>query len=93
MEGIRFHQEFLDKSRRKSAGNVVAVIVNNRWLVKIHGGGYDWIYGAVGSVFSRADSPVASTGVSQTFLSERTKRISEEKARRIHPELFKYLDQ
>ena len=39
----------------------------------------------------KPNSIVVSGSVSREYLIENTKRISEEKARKIHPNLFKYL--
>jgi hypothetical protein len=93
MEGYRFYEEFLDKSKKRSAGNAVAVMPENSRLERIHGQYVDIIYEAVGSVFSSPNSPVASTGVSRDYLRTNTKRVGEARARRVHPELFKYLEQ
>jgi hypothetical protein len=45
----------------------------------------------IGSVFDYADSPVASTAASRSFLN-RCHRISEAEARQVHPTLFERLD-
>ena len=88
MNGIRFYLEFKDKSKRRSGGNVVAALVLN--------GAY-WssgklCYEAIAALFEQPDSPVAGTGVALDYLREKCKRISEAKARAIHPTLFKRLD-
>jgi len=44
------------------------------------------------SVFARENSPVCWTGISTEYLRERYRRVSERKAREIHPALFRYLD-
>ena len=89
MNGIRFYLEFTDKSKRQSGGTVVAALVLN--------GSY-WssgrlCYEAIAALFEQPNSPVAGTGVAVDYLRRKCKRISEAKARRIHPALFERLDQ
>jgi hypothetical protein len=89
MNGTRFYLEFKDKSKRQSGGTVVAALVLN--------GSY-WssgklCYEALAALFERANSPVAGTGVALDYLRQKCKRISEAKARIIHPALFERLDQ
>jgi hypothetical protein len=88
MSGIRFYLDFRDKSKRKSGGNIVAVLQLN--------GAY-WssgkvCYEALAALFDRPNAPVAGTGVALDYLRERCQRISEAKARAIHPALFQRLD-
>ncbi len=88
MNGIRFYLEFTNKYKRQSGGNVVAALVLN--------GSY-WssgkvCYEALAAVFDYPNAPVAGTGVALDYLRQRCKRISETKARRIHPALFARLD-
>ena len=45
-----------------------------------------------GAVFFEPDSPVCGCSISLEYLQTRCKRISESKAREIHPRLFDYLD-
>lgn len=87
MTGVKFYLE-------PKGENVVAVEVDQfhfeyatcedgkQRLVKIYDG-----YGAV---FYRANSPVASTGVSSDYLKD-CKPISELHAREVHPALFDFL--
>ena len=88
MNGIRFYLEFKDNSKRKPAGNVVAALVLN--------GAY-WssqklCYEAIAALFEEPNAPVAGTGVALDYLRERCKRVSEARARAIHPALFQRLD-
>jgi len=89
MTGIRFYEEFRDKSKRQPGGNVVAALVLN--------GGYwsggTWCYEAIAALFDQPNSPVAGTGVARDYLRHKCKRISEAQARTIHPALFERLDQ
>ena len=89
MSGICFYQEFSDKSKRTSAGTIIAALVCN---------GLYWSSGKsatkpLQAVFDRPNSPVAGTGVARDYLRQKCKRISEAKARTIHPALFERLDQ
>jgi hypothetical protein len=88
MNGIRFYLEFKDKSKRRPGGNVVAALVLN---------GAFWssgklCYEALAALFDEPDAPVAGTGVALDYLRERCKRVSETRARAIHPALFTRLD-
>jgi hypothetical protein len=84
-----FYEEFSDTSKRSSAGTIVAALVCN---------GLYWssgrvCYEAVAGLFDQPNSPVAGTGVACNYLRQKCKRISEAKARTIHPALFERLDQ
>jgi len=89
MSGICFYQEFSDRSKRRSAGTIIAALVCN---------GLYWssgkiCYEAIAGLFDRPNSPVAGTGMARDYLRQKCKRISEAKARTIHPALFERLDQ
>jgi hypothetical protein len=89
MSGIRFYEEFSDRSKRRSAGTIVAAMVCN---------GVYWTdgmicYEAVAGLFDRPNSPVAGTGVARDYLSQKCKRTSEANARTVHPALFERFDQ
>lgn len=86
MKGFTFYQEFKDKSKRKSAGNVVACYGD----IFRSAGAYQ--REAIGGVYHHPNSAVAGTSVTLDYLTEQCKRISEEKARKIHPALFARLD-
>jgi hypothetical protein len=88
MKGIRFYEEFNDRAKRKPGGTVVAALVLN---------GTYWssgqmCYEAVAGLFGQPNSPVAGTGVALDYLRRKCRRISEVKARAIHPALFQRLD-
>ncbi|MGO8931249.1 MAG: hypothetical protein ACLQU3_30710 [Limisphaerales bacterium] len=89
MSGICFYQEFSDKSKRTSAGTIIAALVCN---------GLYWSSGKVcyediAGLFDRPNSLVAGTGVARDYLRQKCKRISEANARTIHPALFERFDQ
>jgi hypothetical protein len=90
MNGIRFYLEHntpKDKRQNNHSGNVIAVLHEN--YIVTHD---DIVYDAIGAIFYHANSAVCGTQCSQLYLTEKCKRISEEKARSIHPMLFQYLD-
>ncbi len=88
MNRIRFYQEFRNKSKRTSAGTIIAVLVRNG-LYWSHG---KICYEALAGVFDEPNSPVAGTGVARDYLRRKCKRVSEAKARAIHPLLFERLE-
>jgi hypothetical protein len=88
MNGIRFYLEFSDPSKRQSGGNVVAALVLNGTYWSSGG----WCYEALAALFDRPNAPVAGTGVALAYLRLKCRRISEAKARAIHPVLFTRLD-
>ncbi len=89
MKGVRFYLEFRDKSKRQSGGTAVAALVLND-SYRNSGKLCDE---AIAALFDQPNSPVASTGVALDYLRQKCKRISEAKARAIHPALFERLDQ
>jgi hypothetical protein len=82
MRGIRFYEEFTHKRKGISAGNAVAIGESNR----------DGTFEAIGALYDTPNSPVASTAVSDSYLFKNCKRVSEARAREVHPNLFQYLD-
>ena len=84
MNGIRFYLEFKDRSKRQCSGNVVAALVLNG----IYRSGGTWCYEALAALFDQPNAPVAGTGVALDYLRKKCKRISEVKARSIHPALL-----
>lgn len=94
MQGIRFYLEYSTPEDKRKAtrkepgnhsGNVFAAYVDNG--PQLHGG----VDGA-GAVYYQQNSPCASTSSSWDYLSTHCLRISERRAREIHPELFRYLE-
>jgi hypothetical protein len=88
MSGVRFYQEFSDKSKRGSTGTIVAALVCNGLYLSCGKICYD----AIAGVFDQPNSPVAGTGVAREYLRQKCKRISEANARTIHPALFERFD-
>ena len=86
MKYVRFYLEFPSsyaKRKGKHLGNCIARFVD---------GGRSEPEG-LGSVFSWPNSPVGTTAFHPRFLSVYCKRISEKRAREIHPRLFEFLDE
>lgn len=95
MNGIRFYQEFANKSKTKPTGNIIAALAGR--ITGAAGNGVFFsggaaCYEAVAGLFDAPNSPVASTAVAIDLLREKCKRVSETKARQVHPNLFEYLD-
>lgn len=97
MNGYKFYLEFPDKkSKRKSgrenlghSGNVAA-LATAREFTYVRNGGI--IQEGLTAVYFSPNSPVNWGSVSWDYLKEKCKRISESKAREIHPALFERLD-
>ena len=86
MKDVRFYLEFnssYHKRKGQHNGNVFAAFIGNKFDGKIEG---------VGALSFHANSAVCWTAVSFDYLRKSTKRISEAKARTIHPALFDRLD-
>ena len=97
MIGYRFYQEFRDqKTKKRPSGNVVAVSVDNKGHPNYYMGtgamGIEAMVEVISAVVDVPNSSVAGGSASRHYLITYTKRISEEKAREIHPNLFRYLD-
>lgn len=102
MKGLAFYLEYPEgvnpnKFTRKNLGthqgNVMAVFTDKSLLrTEKVGSQIEFITEGIGALQYHANSAVCSTAVSYSYLRERTKRISEEMARQIHPNLFARLD-
>jgi len=91
MIGHRFYEEFTSKRKRVSAGNVFALCIPTAeprdvasYMRRNPGG--------VGALFDEPDSAVCYTGCSWEWLRTKCVRVSERRAREIHPRLFAYLE-
>ena len=100
MNGIRFYEDFEskhDKRHNISHGSVIAAIIENgiHWSQTYDENGKVKplaCYECISAVFFHPNSDVCGTSVALDYLSECCKRISEKRAREIHPNLFVYLD-
>lgn len=93
MKYFRFYADYGSKAlRRKSvkggsdAPNVLALYTDENQYVN----GY---FGCIAAVFDHPDSGVANTATSREYLQTNCKRISEAVARKVHPQMFAFLDQ
>ena len=86
MKHVRFYEEF--KISGLPAGTVVAAFTGNG----THGPADNPLYESLSALFDYADSPVAYSAVSVSYLKTRCRRVSESTAREIHPALFSRLD-
>lgn len=100
MKGYRFYLEYPEGVNHKRhtkkkpgphSGTILALEVDSRRISCI-GNKPVVMYTAVGGVNDFPNSPVCHTDVSIEYLRERTKRIPEEMARKIHPNVFALLD-
>jgi len=89
VKGIRFYEELTDKGCKaeKSNGTVIAVFYKQYWH-----GEHDLLFQAVSGLFSEPNTPVCGSSVSQSYLADHCRRVSEARAREIHPKLFEYLE-
>lgn len=105
MQDIRFYIDFGSaKAKRKAnrtkapiasgAGNCLAISVSSYdYYVRTQGKAmFEGVATVYDRIYDDAPSPLASTAVSVEYLREACKRVSEAEARRIHPELFQWLD-
>ncbi len=91
MVGIRFYLEFESpqhKRRGEHSGNVLAALVCNGLERCINEPAYD----GIGAVYPWPNSGVGSCVARLDYLRTHCKRISEARAREIHPALFDYLE-
>jgi hypothetical protein len=91
MNGIRFYLEYESPKAKRNgehSGNVFAAFVDLGW----HMSSSVPCREGLGAVLSEPNSPVCTTSASMGYLSDKCKRISETKARQIHPALFATLD-
>ena len=94
MKGIRFYEEMSGPrgEPRRSLGNCFAAFWCNGTRPDPNDPASTIVDG-VGGVYEHPNSPVAGTGASvERFLRARCRRVSEARARAIHPNLFADLD-
>lgn len=97
MNGYKFYLEFPDKKAKRQSGKEnkghsgnVAALATGKEFTYVRNGGI--IQEGFTAVYFSPNSPVNWGGVSWDYLKEKCKRISEVKAREIHPALFERLD-
>ena len=90
MKGVRFYEEYEDKRRGVSAGACLAVVPEQAYFDAASG----WVFDCVGPVMADHlpnTSGLCGCGVAHEYLRETCKRVSEKRARQIHPALFEML--
>ena len=90
MKGFRFYEEFKNKRKGISTGNCVAVYLENDGHAQFYRSGGWSLVNAVVAITDDPNSDVLSDSVSREFLSDDCKRVSEKRAREIHPRLIEY---
>lgn len=79
MKNIRFYEEFKDSRKRNSYGTVVAIMVDTIRHEYID---------AIATTIDIPNSSCCLTLIGIGYLKSRCKRISEQQAKKIHPNLF-----
>lgn len=95
MKGYRFYEELVNKGKRSELpkGTIVAVMLDEDDRPMVFSSSTGWVnYSAVAGVFDEPDSAVCTTSVDAEYLRDCCRRVSEKRAREIHPALFEYLD-
>ena len=92
MKGYRFYADYGSaslKQKANPASNAIAILVDDDgrplWNATA-------CMEAITALFEDADSLVCPSAVTQDYLRQSCKRISESEARWIHPNLFAYLE-
>ena len=87
MNGVRFYEEYADKKRGISAGACLAVTPDDGYFDAVGG----WVYGCVGPLMADHlpnTSALCGCQVASDWLRANCKRVSEARARLVHPNLF-----
>jgi hypothetical protein len=90
MRGFRFFEEYAEGGRHESIGNVIALPITQASFIQPGGICFQAICAPPDA--RAANSPVRPAYVNVEYLGKRCRRISEARARSIHPRLFEYLD-
>ncbi|MDQ3673294.1 MAG: hypothetical protein M3365_02830 [Gemmatimonadota bacterium] len=89
MRGFKFFEEY-EEYERGSAGNVIALKLSERSFIQP---GAICFEAVCADEHARIpNSPVRPSYVNVEYLGKRCRRISEARARDIHPRLFEFLD-
>lgn len=93
MKDLRFYLEHgspADKRRKNHNGNVFARFLDI--APRPAASGDDLMVEGVGAAYDRANAAVTTASASTSYLLKNCTRISEARAREIHPNLFSLLD-
>jgi hypothetical protein len=88
MKGYRFYEEFdssYKKRKQQGSGNVLALDLPVFYEPQ-------GMMSCTAAVLSEPNSPIAGTSVSREVLRKNYRRITEKRAREIHPTMFYFLD-
>ena len=91
MKGIRFYLEFETPQRKRkgeNTGNVIAAHITQAGAFLGFHSGESYLIECITALHAAPNSVVCSSLVIIEYLSDSCKRISEAKAREIHPALF-----
>jgi hypothetical protein len=88
--GYQFFEEFNDGRLESSSGNVIAIDMAGESFVQEGGVCYPALCAFPDS--APPNSPVLKRFFNAEYLGVRCRRITEARARMIHPKLFEYLD-
>lgn len=89
MRGYRFFEEY-DQERRESAGNVIALRLSEQTFIQPGAICFEAVCAEEDSHIP--NSPVKPSYVNVEYLGKFCRRISEARARSVHPRLFEFLD-
>jgi len=104
VKGYRFYEELENKGRKseKSQGTVVAALLREcgrGWnfiyvppMRRAGGGRFVGVVECISALFGEPNSPVCGGQTTDDYLWNSCRRISEKRAREVHPRLFEYLD-
>ena len=91
MKGWRFYEEFETQERKHSMENVIAVDTTAPIFLEDGSSGCP-LRKCASAWFFQPNSPVTSSSIGLSYIQHYCKRVSEAKARTIHPKLFEYLE-
>jgi hypothetical protein len=93
MKGFKFYLEYESPAKKRKgehAGTVVAAFTGDEYQFIKDG---EWMRECIATLTDSPNCPwVCSVNVSDEYLRKNCKRISEQKAREIHPNLFSILE-
>ena len=94
MKGYRFYEELENKNRKGeiSKGTVLALPLDEDGIPLYFCSCSGMCVEVISSVFAEPNSPVCGSAADDDYIYYETKRVSEKRAREIHPALFAYLE-
>ncbi len=87
MKGIRFYQVYENKRKPATAKQEIIAVYPD--TMRVCNG---IVLDCISAIYFCDNSPVCYSTCSWDYLIEKCKRVSEKRAREIHPALFAYLD-